>query len=387
MKRFLTLLLVCLLIVPAVTRAETMGITNRVPITYVSDATGPADALSDDDTSTVWYGTVDPSPDVPTWTVLVSSQTVREIWIRNGARQTPGDYLAAGRASLLAVTVYYENQQVTTYRYRLNDAYSADTSRDFVNGYQRLLLPTAMRGVFCIELRVLETVGGSEIALTDILLSSGQPSQAASGVQMRAPAPTVRPADAGATKAPDNGNPDGTSPTKAPPKQPSLAPGSTLPPSYTQGSGQLATVLKQLGVRSGPGTGYDYVGSFFQGGEQVTVISKVWDPVNELYWDQVDIVSGKKHYRGYCVHEKRIDLKPSKIPDDQPGVPATILERTPNYYGPGTDYEAHNDQIFATTKGTVYAEENGYLLFDWYDGTNQMLRRAWVPANVVSIGQ
>ena len=385
MKRLLTLLLICLLIWPAATLAETIGIANRVPIMYISDATGPADALMDDDPATVWYGTVDTSSDSPTWTVLASSQTVREIWVRNGARKSPGDYLAAGRASLLSVTVYYENQQVVTYRYRLDDAYYVDASRDHVNGYQRLLLPTALRGVFCIELRVLETVGAGEIALSDILLSSGQPSPAASGIQMRAPAPTMRPAIT--TLAPVTNNPGPSSPTTTPKPQAPVAPGSTLPPSYTQGSGITATVLKQLGVRSGPGTGYDYVGSFFQGGEQVTVISKVWDPVNELHWDQVDIVSGKNHYRGYCVHELRISLDPSQIPDDQPGIPATIIERTPNYYGPGADYKAHNDQIFASTKGNVYAEENGYYLFDWYDGTNQMLRRAWVPANVVSIGQ
>ena len=386
MKRLLTLLLICLLVWPAVTLAETVGIASRVPILYVSDANGPADALSDDNPATVWYGTVDPSPDVPTWTVLVSSQTVREIWIRNGARQSPQSYLSAGRASLLAVTVYYEYQQVVTYRYQLSDAYSVDTSRDFVNGYQRLLLPTALRGVFCIELRVLKTVGAGEIALSDILLSSGQPSPIASGIQMRAPAPTMRPAST--TLAPVNGNSGSSSPTATPRPQSPIVPGSTLPPEYSLGSGITATLLKEIGVRTGPGTDYDYVGTYFRGGEQVQVISKVWDPVNTLYWLQVDFVAvGGNHYRGYCVREKRVDIDANLVPDDPVGLSATVNERTNSYYGPGTDYRAHNDKIAAGTKGAIYAEHNGFVLFEWKDWNKNEKRRAWVPANVVSIGQ
>ena len=142
-------------------------------------------------------------------------------------------------------------------------------------------------------------------------------------------------------------------------------------------------MLKELGVRSGPGTGYDYVGTFFRAGDTVRVISKVWDPVNELHWDQIDFTSGGVHYRGYCVHELRIDLDPSLIPDDPAGYAATIRERTANYYGPGSDYKAHNDNIFATTTGTVYGAENGYVLFDWYDGRNNQLRRAWIPESAI----
>ena len=381
MKRLLTLLLICLLIWPAAALAQTTGIANLVPVLSVADSSGSVSALSDDDPSTVWYGTVDPSPDVPTWTIMVSSQTVREIWLRNGARQSPGDYLAAGRASQLAVTVYYANSQVVTYRYQLNDAYSADSSRDFVNGYQRLLLPTPLRGVYCIELRVLETVGAETIALTDILLSSGQPSQASSGIQMRPAAPTMRPAST--TLAPVTTKPSASSPTETPKPQKPAAPGSTLPPAYSLGSGVTATLLRDIGVRTGPGTNYDYVGTYFRGGEQVQVISKVWDPVNTLYWLQVDFVAvGGYHYRGYCVREKRVDVDPNSVPDDPAGLSATVNERTNSYYGPGTDYRAHNDKISAGTRGTIYAEDNGFVLFEW-KGKEEM-RRAWVPESVVT---
>lgn len=387
LKRLLAMLLICVMLWPAAVLAETAGIRNIVPILYVSDATGPADALMDDDPSTVWYGTFDPNSSMPTWTVLVSSQTVKEIWIRNGARQDAGSYLAAGRPSLLAVTVYYENQQVATYRYRLNDAYVAESSRDFVNGYQRLLLPSAMRGVFCIELRVMETVGSraGEMALTDILLTSGQPSTASSNVQMRPAAPTVHPA---ATTAPTvSGDTGETPPTMPPQAAPQVTNPPTMPPSMPQGTGVTATLLQSIGVRTGPATGYDYVGTYFKGGEQVQVISKVWDPVNTLYWIQVDFVAvGGYHYRGYCVREKRVDVDPALIPDEvTTGTPATIAERTGSYFGPGTDYRAHNDQISAGTKGSIFAWENGYALFEWRDRSKEEKRRAWVPESAVTV--
>lgn len=385
MKRLLAMLLICLLFCPSASFADggMSAIANRVPVTYISDAAGAADMLMDDNAATVWYGTVDVNAETPTWTVLVGSQTVKEIWIRNGARQDPGSYLAAGRVKRLDVTIYYANQQVSTYRYQLNDAYSAETSRDWMDGYQRLLLPTAMNGVFCIELRVRSVTPGSssqEIALSDILLSSGQPSAPASGVQMRSSAPTVAPKVTATPVPAITANPTGrpqttTSVTNAP----------TMPPSSGSSVGQTATLLRDIGVRSGPGTGYDYVGTFFQAGAQVQVISKVWDSVNNLYWYYVDFTSGNVHYRGYCVQEYRVNLDPSLVPDEQAAVSATILERTANYYGPGTDYKAHNDQIFATTTGTVHGNENGYVLFDWYDGRNQQLRRAWIPASTVSI--
>ena len=378
-RSLLTLLLVGLILCPAAALGETAGIANQVPIIYISDRTGPADTLMDDDATTAWLGGADEAE----WTILTASSTVREIWVRSGARQDAGSYLASGRPALMEVTVYYENQQVATYRYRLLDVYAAENTRDWVDGYQRLLLPRAINGVFCIELKMLSGVQGqhsSEIALSDILLSSGQPSSSRANVRMQAPAPTVGPVNA--TLPPISGNVSSDFPTSLPQEQEMNGATPTDLPS-SGGVGMTATVLKQLGVRSGPGTGYDYVGSFFQGGEMVQVISKVWDPVNELHWDQIDFYAGGAHYRGYCVHELRIGLDPSEIPDDPAGASATILERTPNYYGPGGDYKAHNDNIFATTTGKVYGRENGYVLFDWYDGRNNQLRRAWVPESVI----
>lgn len=189
-RSLLTLLLVGLILCPAAALGETAGIANQVPIIYISDRTGPADTLMDDDATTAWLGGADEAE----WTILTASSTVREIWVRSGARQDAGSYLASGRPALMEITVYYENQQVATYRYRLLDVYAAENTRDWVDGYQRLLLPRAINGVFCIELKMLSGVQGqhsSEIALSDILLSSGQPSSSRANVRMQAPAPTV----------------------------------------------------------------------------------------------------------------------------------------------------------------------------------------------------
>ena len=374
----LGLLLVCLALWPVAARAETAGIANQVPILYLSDTTGPADALMDDDAQTVWQGPVDLNAETPTWTILAASQTVKEIWVRNGAHRDPQSYLNASRPAELAVTVYFEHQQVVTYRYRLSDAYAGEDGRNWADGYQRLLLPQALNGVFCIELRVTGVTAGlatAEVAVTDILLSSGQPSPPGSGIQMRASAPTVRP--------------DAMTGSAAPTRTPNAQPGPTATPTYPPSSGETvgltATLLREMATRTGPGAGYDYVGTYFRGGEQVQVISKVWDPVNTLYWYQVDFVAiGGYHYRGYCVHEYRVDIDPSLIPDDPPGTPATVLERTGSYYGPGSDYRAHTDHIQRNTRGSIFAWENGYVLFEWRDTSQDVKRRAWIPESVVT---
>lgn len=376
MKRML-LLLVCLALWPAAAWAQTVGIANQVPILYISDATGPADALMDDFEGTAWQGQISTDADAPTWTILAPSQTVKEIWIRNGAHSDPQSYLAYGRPSRIAVTVYFENQQVVTYRYRLSDAYTAEDDRNWVDGYQRLLLPGALDGVFCIELRVQSVTPGSasaDVALTDIILSAGQASPAGSGIQMRASAPTVRPEPA-----------QPATPTQAPAAQPPAASTPTLPPSSGETVGLTATLLKEIATRTGPGVGYDYEETFLGAGYQVQVISKVWDGENELYWYQVDLYTPRgNHYRGYCVHELRVDIDPSLIPTEQAGTPATVLERTGSFYGPGSDYVAHNDQVQANTKGNIFRWENGYVLFEWRDTNRGIKRRAWIPESVVT---
>lgn len=375
-KRLWLLVGLCLLLLPVGAAAASGGIANQVPMLYVSDSWGPADALMDDSAETVWQGAVNPAADAPTWTILTASRTVKEVWLRTGARESLRGYLAAGRPALVAVTVYYENQQVSTYRYRLSDAYAQDNTRDWVDGYQRLLLPQAMNGVFCIELRVLESIPGevtAEVAVADILLSSGQPSPPSSGKEMRASAPTVSPATA--TMPPISGGTGGGSPTN--------------PPSGGGSSGGsptgavTATLKERIGTRTGPGTEYDYVGSFFQGGEQVQVISKVWDSENELYWFLLDFTAGGVHYRGYAVNQ-RVNLDPSQVPSEAAGVSASIVTRTGNSFGPGSDYKQHTDKISVGTKGTIYAWENGYALFEWYDSYQGVKRRAWIPEDTVT---
>ena len=383
LKRLLFVaLLVGLALGPVTAMAQTRGIANQVPVLYISDAMDAADALMDDNAATAWYGTADRAQ----WTVLTSSATVKEIWVRTGMRVSPQTYLSTGRPTLMEVTIYDGAQQVSTYRYRLLDVYAAENSRDWVDGYQRLLLPQTMYGVFCIELRALDSARGqavNEIALSDILLSSGQPSPYRY-FEMRAPAPTIRPANP--TLPPSIGDGGASSPTMPPLPQNPGANSPTMPPLSGDAVGISAKILKGIGVRTGPGTGYDYVGSYFQGGETLQVVSKVWDPVNELYWLQVDFVApdGKNRYRGYCVRELRVDIDPAIVPDDPEGTPASVVVSTGMYYGPGDGYRAHRDTLSAGTKGSIFAWENGCVLFEWNDRNQDVRRRAWIPESAVS---
>lgn len=391
MKRFLAMLsLFCLALLPAA-QAET--IANQLPVVYASDELGPADALTDNNPATVWY-LAENASDTPTVTLLLASQTVREIWVRAGAHSSPNDYLAAGRPETIAVTLYYSGNQMVTYRYRLIDSYTAPNSRDWVNDYQRLLLPEALGGVFSIELTVERTVAGrasAAPAISDILVSAGQPSQAASAVQFRPSAPTVAPQ---ATVVPvvPTGAPTaqpGANPTDPPPaavtEVPPPAVVTEVPPPVTGDAGIVATLSDRIATRTGPGTEYDEPGSFFQAGAQVQVVSKVYDAENELYWYLVDFSSGGTRYRVYAL-ASRISLEPSLVPDEAAASRATILDRTSSYYGPGTDYKAHTDTIAGGTVGAVCATtDNGWVLFDWYDDYQGLQRRAWIPESSVSV--
>ena len=71
------------------------------------------------------------------------------------------------------------------------------------------------------------------------------------------------------------------------------------------------------------------------------------------------------------------------IPNEDTPTRARLVTRTSCYYGPGTDYKAHGDQIIDGTSGMICARERGYVLFEWYDYYRSVRRRAWIPANTV----
>lgn len=375
--RLLGTALCCAALAMPAAYADTSGIRNQVPILDVSDAYGSVTSLTDDNPLTAWYGA-----NADRLTLLIDGQTVREIWIRNGLHSNSSAYLQAGRPSQIAVEIAFGNRQTVVYRYRLDDTYAGSSaSRNWFDGYQRLLLPEPLRNVSSVTLTMeafLRGQAGYPPALSDVVLSSGQPSSRPPGVVFYPSAPTAAPTSA-PTALPPVMFSDVIPPQ--PTGQPTVAL-STLPP--TAGTvGILAPLLERIATRTGPGTLYDEPGSFLQAGDMVRVVSKAWDMTNQLYWLQVNFTANGVRYRVYTPAQ-RVAIDLSAVPDDPAGMPAVVLERSSLYYGPGVDYLAHTDTVASGMAGTVYTVENDWALFEWYDSYQSLLRRAWVPTRVIA---
>ncbi len=348
MRRFFLLTIVLLLALVPLTASAGPTITKQVPIYSATDDMGPVFTVLDDNTATFWSAVAG-----STLTLKSEGSTVREIWVRNGAYTSKDDYYSFARPHVLKVTLTYNNSsQQVSYRYRMADAYSDNAySNHWCFGYQRILLPGAVHNVSNVILYVESVVPGtstSTAAISDIILSSGQ-------------------ADVTAT----------AKPTEKPAPQP------TEVPVYTPEKGITCTLTGRMATRTGPGNEYDEPGSFFQAGAQVQAFSKVYDHENELYWVQVEWVYSGEKMRGYTT-STRLDINVHLLPDDADPVDARIVNRTPNYYGPGADYRAHTDTIYEGQHGRIYAWVNGYAFFEWHDDYQNLERRAWIPMENVT---
>lgn len=352
------------------------SIDDQIPILAATDRNGVVIHLADDVRDTVWYcpSSYDYYADAAALTLIINSSTVREIWVRNGNHISESDYYYSSRPSIMAVKLYYGNGESTAYRYRMAEAFSVNAVSDsWNNGYQRILLPKTFYNVYCIEFRI-ETVniggsGNAQAAISDIVISSGQ-----SNSNNNVSASTQRPV---VTPKPTVPFIERITPMPTQAVQ-------TLPPGYDATVGISATLKQRIATRTGPGNEYDEPGSFFTTGAPVQVLTKVYDFENDLYWLQLEFVYSGEKLRGYTPHT-RVDVDVNMVPNEDAPTKARIVQRTPNYYGPGTDFKAHTDTIIEGTSGLICAQERGYVLFEWYDYYQNLKRRAWIPANTVTL--
>ena len=73
-----------------------------------------------------------------------------------------------------------------------------------------------------------------------------------------------------------------------------------LPCAAALADSAIGRLNQQIATRSGPGTEYFEPGSFLRKGDYVTVHTKVWDSVNEIWWVQVEFTEGGWAI-SYCV--------------------------------------------------------------------------------------
>lgn len=146
-----------------------------------------------------------------------------------------------------------------------------------------------------------------------------------------------------------------------------------------------AKTKMRISTRSGPTTGYNGLGDYFEGGGHlVRVLSRVND--GSIWWLQIEF-----EYNGVLVRcytgLKRVEISIGRVPDEIPQFlgTGTVLDGSGAAYGPGTYYKKQPDKLVppAGTTGSVIAQENGWYCLEYDRGSE--LSRVWLPASALEI--
>ena len=145
-----------------------------------------------------------------------------------------------------------------------------------------------------------------------------------------------------------------------------------------------AKTKMSIATRSGPTTGYNGVGSYFDGGGQlVRVLSRVHD--GSIWWLQIEFEYNQSIVRCYT-GLKRIDIAIARVPDESSVTlgPGRVLQDDVAYYGPGTYYKKQVAKYTPAvgTTGQVLSEENGWVCFEYEEAKEKI--RVWLPEEAVA---
>lgn len=151
-----------------------------------------------------------------------------------------------------------------------------------------------------------------------------------------------------------------------------------------------AGLLMRLSTRTGPGTQYEEVGTYFQNDwktANLEIISAAYDDYNEIWWVQVDFSVRGTNYRAYT-GLKRVDVDVNTLYHEAPLGTARMTSAGKAYWGPGRDYKESKYNVPNHTNVTVYNAENGFVQVEFFDARTAKsargLRRAWVTERAVS---
>lgn len=144
--------------------------------------------------------------------------------------------------------------------------------------------------------------------------------------------------------------------------------------------------LKQkIATRTGPGTEYMEPGTFLGKGDTVTVHTRVWDSVNEIWWVQVEFTAGGDRYRAYT-GSWRMDVDLSRVPQEKPLGTCRVIADADVFAGPGWEYVMWNDTVYRGTWATLLEVENGYGHIECWNAQKGQYWRVWAPLRDLDCG-
>ena len=148
-----------------------------------------------------------------------------------------------------------------------------------------------------------------------------------------------------------------------------------------------ASLKMRVSTRSGPSTGYDELGTYFNNtwqNEKVKVYSKAYG--SGVWWLQIEFQTKNGPIRAYT-GLKRVNVDINKIPEEtclgygQMNLAGDVQ----GYYGPGKNYPYIKKVIPWSSDVSIWASENNYYLVEFYDASMGVQRRAWVPRDWVYV--
>ena len=142
-------------------------------------------------------------------------------------------------------------------------------------------------------------------------------------------------------------------------------------------AGATAQINQSINVRTGPGNGYKSIGTFFEGGTEISVLTAARDRSGN-WWIQVEFSARGKKRRGY-VPVSCFNIDAGSLPKENSIGSSVTSAETTALSGPGTEYARYDEQVPAGTEVTVFAYESGYSQIEYHSSSG--LVRVWIPDN------
>ncbi len=313
--------------------------------------------------------------DIPEITFYFANATIKDLWIRNAYDSVDGLYPQYARPYYIEVTVWIGNEEVPRgpFAFRIPDAWdSTAVSGDCYDGYRCLSLPQWFTNVTKVELWIKGWHKGDDAYRTKYIMHISDLAFLPDSLY-NLYGPWIY--DPSYYNGNSSWNP---TPTLVPLVTPTPMPYITPAP-FT---GLQVLTKERLATRSGPGTTYTEQGSYFQSGTWVKALSAAYDQANGTWWVQVELNYNGELRRVYT-GVKRLNMSADQVPAEQAECEATVTRSVYGYWGPGYGYAMYGTRVPAGTTGTIWQREASYAQFEFFDETEQKLRRVWIPENAL----
>ena len=151
-------------------------------------------------------------------------------------------------------------------------------------------------------------------------------------------------------------------------------------PYYSGYGSQTARLTEsRLASRSGPSTRYSEPGAFLSRGARVTLLSRAYDSMNEIWWVQAEFTENgvtRRVYTGsWRFDAYSFDLY--SLPEEYLITSTSVSTARTLRYGPGDRYASMNKTPSRGQQVKVYAYENGWAQIELTVGGTLM--RGWIP--------